>query len=305
MERTISSARFVVSLLALAAGACATNTSDETRGAAGNAGTTSANAGASAAGSGAGGSTTSPNGGAGGALATAGSSTGGANAGGTNAGGTSAGSCATIDPADLISDFESGKAQVAMVGTRGGSWFLFNDGTGTQTPPKTVNTPLAAEGPGACNSLFAFHSTGMGFTVFGAGFGADFVAKPAMSTASLPLDASAYTGLALRAKSAAAIDLRVSVSDSGTAPEGMKCHDTTDKTDKLRCGDYFGTDVTLGTDWQDFVLPFAAMKQRGFGMPVPSGLDDKQVYTVRAQIKGSAAAPGAYDIWIDDVRFVK
>ena len=47
------------------------------------------------------------------------------------------------------------------------------------------------------------------------------------------------------------------------------------------------------------------MKQRGFGLPVAAGLDKTKVYTIRAQIKGTAAAPGSYDIWIDNVRFVK
>jgi hypothetical protein len=204
-----------------------------------------------------------------------------------------------------VSDFESGKADVLAVGGRGGSWFLFDDGTGMQTPPKTPNVTLVAEAGGACNSMFGFHTTGSGFTVFGAGFGADFAPKAAGATLSTVYDASAYSGVALFAKSAAPISLRVSVSDHGTAPEGMVCADTTDKTNMMRCGDYFGSDVMLGTDWQDYVLPFAMMTQRGFGLPVTTGIDKSKVYTIRAQIKGSAAAPGVYDIWIDDVRFVK
>ncbi|HWZ91281.1 MAG TPA: hypothetical protein VNW92_20610, partial [Polyangiaceae bacterium] len=129
--------------------------------------------------------------------------------------------------------------------------------------------------------------------------------KPAMTTASIAFDASAYSGVALRAKAASPVTLRVSVSDSGTAPEGMKCTDTTDKTDKTRCGDYFGSDIMVSTSWQDFVLPFAMMAQRGFGLPIATGLDKTHVYTFRAQVKGSAAAPCVFDLWIDDVRFVK
>ena len=231
-------------------------------------------------------------------VGSAGSSPGGAGAPAT-------GACATVVPADVVSDFESGKADVLAVGGRGGSWFLFNDGTGMQTPVKTPNVTLVAEAGGACNSMFAFHSTGTGFTVFGAGFGADFAPKAAGATDSTVYDASAYSGVALFAKAATPISLRVSVSDNGTATEGKVCVDTTDSTNKMRCGDYFGSDVTLTTDWQDYQLPFAMMKQRGFGLPVATGIDKSKVYTIRAQIKGSAAAPGAYDIWIDDVRFVK
>jgi hypothetical protein len=126
-----------------------------------------------------------------------------------------------------------------------------------------------------------------------------------MATFSTVYDASAYSGIALRAKAANPVDLRVSVSDVGTAPEGMKCTDTTDKTDKTRCGDYFGSDIMVGTDWKDFVVPFATMAQRGFGLPIATGIDNSKIYTFRAQVKGSAAAPCVFDLWIDDVRFVK
>ena len=246
-------------------------------------------------------------------MGTAGTAAGGTGtAGGSAAGAPAAAGAAGAgtstcpgDPADMVSDFESGKADVIATSGRGGSWFLFDDGTGMQTPVKTPNVTLVAEAGGACNSMFGFHSTGMGFTVFGAGFGADFAPKTAGALDSTVYDASAYTGIALYAKAAAPIGLRVSVSDGGTAVEGKVCKDTTDKTDKTRCGDYFGSDLTLTTAWAEYVLPFAAMKQRGFGLPVAAGLDKTKVYTVRAQIKGSAALPGSYDIWIDNVRFVK
>ena len=313
MGRTELGIGIVTSIFALAAMSCAATTSDDapTPGAAnagspGSAGAgvsgSSASAGTSASAGASAGAGTSATGGA---SASGGASAGaGAGAAGTAGASSSAGGCG-LTPEDMISDFESGKAEVIVTGGRDGSWFLFNDGTGTQTPPKIPSTPLAAEPGGACNSMFAFHSTGSGFTVFGAGFGADFAPKVALAPDSTVYDASAYSGVALSVKSAAAISLRVSVSDVGTAPEGKVCVDTTDKTNKLRCGDYFGSDIVLGAAWQEFVLPFAAMKQRGFGLPIATGIDKSKVYTLRAQTKGSAAAPGAYDIWLDNVRFVK
>jgi hypothetical protein len=311
MEQTKLSTRLVISAFALAAASsCAANTSDDS--AAAGAGNASSSAGATASGGTSSGG--APSGGApsgsSGTVGVSGTSAGGATspAGGTSSagGGSSAGACAaTVAPADLISDFETGKAEVAMQDGRGGSWFIFNDGTGTQTPVKVADTPLAAEAGGACGSMFAFHSTATGFTVFGAGFGADFMPKPKGTTASVVYNAGVYSGIALRAKAANPVVLRVSVSDVGTAPEGMKCVDTTDATNPMRCGDYFGSDITLSTDWQDFVLPFAAMKQRGFGLPIATGIDKTQVYTFRAQVKGSAAAPCVFDLWVDDIRFVK
>jgi hypothetical protein len=292
----------VASVLAFSAISCAANTSDDSAAAgAGNASSAGANSGGSAAGG-------APSNGASGSVGIAGTSAGGttsAGGGSGTAGSSSTGDCPAIDAADLISNFDTGVAQVLMTGGRGGDWFVFNDGTGMQTPVKVPNTPLTADMGGACGSTYAFHSTATGFTVFGAGFGADFAPKAAMATGSTVYDASAYSGIALRAKAANPVDLRVSVSDAGTAPEGMICTDTTDKTDKTRCGDYFGSDVMVGTDWKDFVVPFATMTQRGIGLPIATGIDKSKIYTLRAQVKGSAAAPCVFDLWIDDVRFVK
>ena len=217
-------------------------------------------------------------------------------------GGTSPSTCPTIDPMALISDFETGKAEVVATAGRDGSWFLYNDGTGMQMPVKVVNTPLAAEAGGACGSAYAFHTTGMGFVTWGAGIGTDFAPKTA--TVRTPYDLSAYTGIALRAKSAATVPLRVSISDTNTSPEGMQCHDTTVTTDAARCGDYFGAEIILGAEFQDFTIKFADMKQRGFGLPVATGLAVKTAFTVRMQVKGSAQAPASFDLWFDDVRLV-
>ncbi|HEY1533696.1 MAG TPA: hypothetical protein VGF76_06745, partial [Polyangiaceae bacterium] len=200
-----------------------------------------------------------------------GGATGSSGSTGSSAGSTGA-DCPTIDPTDLISDFETGTAQVVAMNGRGGDWFLFNDGSGTQTPTKVTNMPLAAELGGACSSQYAFHTSAMNFTVFGAGLGADFAPKAPMATDSTPYDASMYTGIALQAKAGNPLTLRVSVSDANTAPEGKVCVDTTDKTNKMRCGDYFGADASVTAQWQDFVLPFATMSQRGFGLPIPTGI---------------------------------
>ena len=210
--------------------------------------------------------------------------------------------CGTTDAMALLSDFETGKAEVIAAAGRDGSWFLYSDGTGMQTPVKVPNTPLVAEAGGACGSAYAFHTTGTGFTVWGAGIGTDFAPKTGM--ARTIYDLSAYSGIALRAKAAATTPLRVSISDTNTAPEGMLCVDTTDATNAARCGDYFGAEVTLGAEFQDFVIEFADMKQRGWGLPVATGLERAKSYTLRMQVKGSAQAPATFDLWFDDIRFV-
>ena len=229
-------------------------------------------------------------------------SAGSAGSSGTAGSPPSTGSCPSVDMMTLISDFETGKAEVIATAGRDSSWFLYSDGTGTQTPVKIANTPLAAEAGGACGSAFAFHTTGTGFTIWGAGVGTDFAPKTAM--ARTPYDLSPYSGVAFRAKAAATTPLRVSISDTNTAPEGMKCVDTTDATNAARCGDYFGAEVTLSAEFQDFTIKFADLKQRGFGLPVATGLEKTKAFTLRMQVKGSAQAPASFDLWLDDVRFV-
>ncbi len=210
--------------------------------------------------------------------------------------------CGTVDPMALLSDFETGKAEVLPNAGRDGSWFLYGDGTGMQTPVKVVNTPLVAEAGGACGSAYAFHTTGTGFAVWGAGIGTDFAAKT--GTARTPYDLSQYSGIALRAKAAATTPLRISISDTNTAPEGMVCVDTTDAASEKRCGDYFGAEVTLGVEFQDFTVKFSDMRQRGWGLPVAAGFDKTKAFTVRMSVKGSAQAPATFDIWFDDIRLV-
>lgn len=229
------------------------------------------------------------------------SGSGSVSASGSGSGGASP-ACGTVDPTGLISDFETGKAEVAMAAGRDGSWFLYNDGTGTQSPTKIPNTPLAAETGGACDSAYAFHTTGTGFTVWGAGLGTDFA--PKSGEARTLYDLSAYSGIALRAKAVATTPLRVSISDVNTAPEGLLCEDTTDNTNPARCGDYFGAEITLGAQFQDFTIEFADMKQRGWGLPVAAGFDKTKAYTLRMQVKGSAQAPADFDLWFDDIRLV-
>jgi hypothetical protein len=224
---------------------------------------------------------------------------------GTNSatGGSAPAGCAATDPMLLISDFETGKAEVAAVAGRSGSWFLFNDGTGTQMPMKIANTPLPAEAGGACTSAFGFHTTGQNFTVWGFGLGTDLAAKT--GTDRTPYDLTPYTGIALRAKADKPASFRLSISDDGTAPEGKQCTDTTDKTNPARCGDYFGKEFMLTADWQDLQMSWADMTQRGWGLPIAAGFGAGHAYTFRLQVKGTAAAPANFDLWLDDVRLLK
>jgi len=66
--------------------------------------------------------------------------------------------------------------------------------------------------------------------------------------------------------------------------------------DTEKC-DGFGVSVTLADDWTFVPVRFAAMRQKGFGMPSPVGhLVTEEL--VRFQVLVSA---GDWDVWIDDI----
>jgi hypothetical protein len=231
--------------------------------------------------------------------------TGGTISPGAGGSGPSAGCSDVAAPADLVSDFETGKADVANVGGRNGSWFVFNDGSGMQTPTKTPNVALPAEMGGACASQYAFHTKGTGFTVWGAGVGATLTPGGGDGgTSKATYDASAYTGIAFMAKVDKTVSVRFSVTDKNTAVEGGLCEDTSDKTSTRRCGDYFGLDLSVDATWKEYTLSFSDSAQNGWGLPEQT-MDKAHIYAFHAQVKGAATTPANFELWLDNVHFVK
>lgn len=273
-------------------------TSDSNAGAGGGAGSGNAGSGgAGTAGSGTGGSATGGNAGIGS------SGTGGAGGGsqqGGGSGGSSAGSGgsgnAPTGATDLITDLESGPTFSS--GGRSGSWYVYNDKTaaGMQTP--TVGTDFKPDAvmPARSGSTFAAHTSGSGFTVWGAGMGFD-VNNPG-GTAKKVYDASAYSGITFWAKGTASKAVRMNIPTKDTSPEGNLCN-MTDAGDSV-CNDHFGTTLTLTADWTQQTVDFANdLAQSHFGPP--ADFKPSEIYGVQFQV-----GPGAtFDFWIDDVAFVK
>lgn len=156
---------------------------------------------------------------------------------------------------------------------------------------------MAAEAGGACDSAFAFHTTGSGYTGWGALAAVDLV--PKVSDVKQSYDGSSYTGLTFRAKSSSSVQIRVEVATVDSMPEGGVCNPDAVSGDPDRCGDHFGLNVVVSADWTDITIPFAQMAQKGWGLPA-AGLDASQMYSVRFKVEG-----GDYDYWIDDVAFTK
>jgi hypothetical protein len=188
----------------------------------------------------------------------------------------------------LIDDFEDGDGLLPPIGGRSGAWFTFNDGSdgGVQMP-----APMAAFRPTmpGYNSKYAGHTSGSGFTQFGAslslGFGAG-VPAPFYSVA-------AYKGISFYAKSSKGMQpLSVSFPDVNTTPQGMVC---------TTCYDDFSKAITVTGEWAFYIVLFSELKQQGYGVPKTGMVATSAVTNVTF----SFATNAPFDFWIDNVYFVQ
>ncbi len=110
-----------------------------------------------------------------------------------------------------------------------------------------------------------------------------------------PFDASAYQGVAFKARRGAGATphFRVKVPDATTDPAGGVCTD---------CYNDFGVAFQVSEEWTRYEVRFVDLKQEaGWGSPQPPSVDAGKVYGVQWQ----SAVPGAaIDLWIDEVVFL-
>jgi hypothetical protein len=255
--------------------------------------------------SGSGGSTTTT--GTGGSTSTG---TGGSASTGTG-GSTSTGAAAdcTMDQGtteNTISDFEDGSGSVLPNGDRNGGWYSYTDTAPTcMVMPAPNGTATAAEIPGGrCQSMFAMHFTGTGCSVFGAGVGTDLAAPASTdagattgSAAKTPYDVSMYTGISfwVRADKGSSIRFKMPMTDETKTTDGGNCMEST----TAKCSDDFGANIALTKNWVKKTVMFSTMKQEGWGKKFT--WTPAHVTSIQFQVPIVAA----FDVWIDDVSFVK
>lgn len=201
-------------------------------------------------------------------------------------GGAGDGAC-TVAATALISDFEDGGNGVAQVAGRNGGWYTYNDKTGTQTPAEGA-TVTASRGA-VCGS-YSLRTSGMGFTMWGAGLGTDLAS---MGSVKGKHDASTYQGVSFFAKSGTGpLAVRFKVQTAGTVPstEGGTCTGT-------MCNDAHGKLLNLTEEWQQIRVPFTDLLQEGWGTPVSFSKTD--LLGVQLQV----ATGVTFDFSIDQVAF--
>jgi hypothetical protein len=195
----------------------------------------------------------------------------------------------------MINDMEAGTA-IQTTATPG-YWYTYNDMTvgATQAPAVngTFNTAQITPARGA--STYGVHTTGSGFTGWGAGMGFNFIG-PKIST----VDASKYKGITFYAKGGGSV--RVNVLTKATTPEGCVC-----ATQPKGCFDHFSVLKTFAVDWSQININWTDLMQQGYG--APATFDAKTLMGVNFQSLNPSTtlpspSPYSVDFWIDDIAFI-
>jgi hypothetical protein len=192
-----------------------------------------------------------------------------------------------IPVADMIDNFEDGDGALVPNGGRQGYWYVFNDETigGTQTPASDMVLPQAG---GAAGTSMAMHTTGNGFTVWGAGVGVDLNNMGGDPGIKMIWDASGSTGIVLMAKGNGQVRASVQIEATIPVAEGGTCDVDCDPHGKV---------LLLSSEWQQFTLPFNQLTQEGWG--TPAAWDASTVVGLQFKV----AANVNFDFWVDEVGF--
>jgi hypothetical protein len=185
----------------------------------------------------------------------------------------------------MIDDFEDGDLSLpASAAGRVGSWYAYGDGSGSG------GLETFALNRGA--SVHGLHGMGKNFTSWGSGFGVDFHNANAGQSTKAPYDASSYTGITFWARAESKMTVTVTLPDADTDAAGNTC---------TTCGHHYSKAVQLTTDWQRFTIAFSELLLEQGTVPAPSAFKASGVVSVQWTV----AAGTSYDLYLDDVAFVK
>jgi hypothetical protein len=188
--------------------------------------------------------------------------------------------------APLFEDWEEHDSRVAPLDGRGGYWATYDDGTGKQTPPdKSPLFPTRITG-GRGASARALHMTGGKFKDWGVTFGAELASAACY-------DASAYSGIEFWARGPGVIKVGFQMIDVQDEKYGGLC-----KTD---CYNTHRKVIELSKTWKHYSVRWEDLHQLYEAGP-PLSFDPHRVRFLEFGI-GPENTP--YDLWIDDVAFVK
>jgi hypothetical protein len=239
---------------------------------------------------------------------------------------------------DLISSFDSTNGIEPSDGRQGG-WYVYGDANGTFDPKKIEGAPYPVDmdnGNPNCSGAGSLRLKATGFTGFGAAMGTDFKARLAGPDGGLgpkgTYDASKYRGVAFWAKAGAPLRfVQVKFPDVNTDSEAPDHEVSTcilNPFSELNCSPYLVkfaeptdagaiqfpkyTHTQITTTWKRFEVLFADTQQdltnAGY-KPTPDKLDVTRLLGMAIQVNAdfSTTPPTAndFEVWIDDVQFIK
>ncbi|WP_437661188.1 hypothetical protein [Sorangium sp. So ce1182] len=179
---------------------------------------------------------------------------------------------------------------------RQGYWVAANDGYGTQWPPAGPGFYMSPIDPPRGSSHWAAHSRGDDqFIDWGASFAFRLNASRSQTTSGL-YDASEFRGITFfaRAESGSTMTMSVDVVDKQTWKDGEICHGDRE------CGDNFRKLVALTPDWVRHEIDFSELVQEGWGLHFDA-VDRTQLWGIGFRFGDGEP----FDVWIDDVSFLK
>ena len=190
--------------------------------------------------------------------------------------------------APLLDDWEENDSRVAPLDGRAGNWATYDDGTGKQTPPdKSPLFPSRIHG-GRGASTRALHMVGGKFKDWGVTFGAELADAACY-------DASAYAGIEFWAKGPGVIKVGFQMIDVQDEKYGGLCKSEPD------CYNTHRKVVELSKGWKHYTVRWEELAQLYQAGP-PLTFDPRRVRFFEFGI-GPDSTP--FDLWIDDVAFVK
>jgi hypothetical protein len=216
---------------------------------------------------------------------------------GVNAGTTSTsttGTCAALPSNDdLIDDMESGGPNIPQTNGRTGAWTDFGDNSaGAMIWPPTASNFKMSESGDPCRRLAA-RFYGSGFGIWGTGMKVS-LGSPYNATADKAI------GITFWAKAGAGStpNVHVTFPDKDTDPTYGLCDPST--TAANGCYDDFGARLALSSNWGQYTILFAQLTQDGWGR-IASQFDPSTLYSIQFLV----AAGATFDIWVDDIAFVR
>jgi hypothetical protein len=196
----------------------------------------------------------------------------------------------------LIDDLEDGDERILCTSDREGHWMAYDDGTMGHASLTVVDEVTG-------DSTRAIRLETYGFTEWGAGANVTLFQR-AGDSSTPTYDASAFTGLAFRARAAEPTPIVVKLSDRWTHPDGGHCGALEG------CFDAQAKTIEIGTSWMTYEISFDEIAQGGWGLqsPGPDGVegtpDDGRLDPATLYLISFQVGVGESDVFLDDLTFL-